>query len=74
LNIDGSPHQQLARAGGLDESTVLGGIFRRDASGGMTFDESSGHYGERWTAATRRQFEDFLNSFGFGFERNNWPG
>ena len=72
LNIPGSPHQQLARAGGLDESKVLGGIFRRDANGNMTFDESSGHYGERWTDGTRQQFAEFLNSFGFNSTHEKW--
>ncbi|MBY8853424.1 hypothetical protein K7G98_36410, partial [Saccharothrix sp. MB29] len=27
LDLEGNPHQQLARSGGLDESSVLGGAF-----------------------------------------------
>ncbi|WP_405096834.1 polymorphic toxin-type HINT domain-containing protein [Micromonospora sp. NBC_01412] len=74
LGIKGSPHEQLARAGGLDEGTVLGDIFRRNANGRIDFDESSGHYGERWTSETRQQFKGFLDSFNIDHAYTPWPG
>jgi hypothetical protein len=60
LGIMGSPHQQLARSVGANESTVLGGEFARGGSGTIITNEYSGHYGARWTLALRQQFVDFL--------------
>jgi hypothetical protein len=74
LGISGSPHERLARAGSIDESTVLGGIFRRDVNGRIGFDEQSGHYGGRWTNETRQQFDDFLSGHGIDAEYTPWGG
>jgi RHS repeat-associated protein len=74
LGFKGSPHQQLARAGGLDESRVLGGMFRRDGNGKVGFDEASGHYGERWTNGARQQFNDFLGNHGIDAAYTPWGG
>ncbi|MER7818563.1 polymorphic toxin-type HINT domain-containing protein, partial [Streptomyces sp. NPDC096153] len=71
MNLQGSPHEQLARALGADEKTVLGGtIYRND--GRLVFTESSGHYGHRWTDATRRQFQEFLDKYGVEFDYSPW--
>ncbi|MFJ9775512.1 polymorphic toxin type 43 domain-containing protein [Kitasatospora sp. NPDC101157] len=38
---------------GADKNTVLGGTVYRD-NGRLVFAENSGHYGHRWTDATRQ--------------------
>jgi hypothetical protein len=72
LDFNGSPHQKLARAGGFDESKVLGGMVRSRA-GKVYFDESSGHYGDRWTPELRAQFERFMDRLGIpGVKEDSW--
>jgi hypothetical protein len=68
----GSPHQRLARSGGMDERTVLGGMFSRGLDGTASFNEHSGHYGERWTRETQKQFDRFLGRHGIGFNYTKW--
>ena len=51
-----SPHQQLARLSGADQSVVVGGTFSRTPDGGIRTTEMSGHYGYRWNNQTRKQF------------------
>ncbi|MEV1120250.1 polymorphic toxin type 43 domain-containing protein [Actinosynnema sp. NPDC049800] len=74
LGLQGSPHQQLARAGGIDESTVLGGMFSRDSTGLASFNEHSGHYGDRWTPALVGQFQDFLDRHRIASAYTPWSG
>jgi hypothetical protein len=69
---DGSPHQQLARSIGADESTVLGGMFRRGANGEIYTSEDSGHYGYRWTPELRGQFENTMNDYGITINHQSW--
>lgn len=59
--LTGSPHQQLARSIGADESSVVGGMFRRGPTGQVYTDQSSGHYHKNWTEAIRKQFTTYLN-------------
>ncbi|GGK85879.1 hypothetical protein GCM10010094_53890 [Streptomyces flaveus] len=71
LGLEGSPHEQLARSIDADEKTVLGGTVFRD-NGRLVFTENSGHYGHRWTDATREKFEDFLKDYGVDFDYRPW--
>ncbi|MFJ9847315.1 polymorphic toxin-type HINT domain-containing protein [Kitasatospora sp. NPDC101155] len=66
-----SPHEQLADAMGADKNTVLGGTIYRD-NGRLVFTENSGHYGHRWTDATRQQFQEFLNGYGIQYDYRPW--
>ncbi|WP_258574746.1 polymorphic toxin-type HINT domain-containing protein [Streptomyces shenzhenensis] len=66
-----SPHEQLADSIGADKNTVLGGTIFRD-DGRLVFTENSGHYGHRWTDATRQQFQEFLNSYGIQYDYRPW--
>ncbi|WP_052681815.1 polymorphic toxin-type HINT domain-containing protein [Saccharothrix sp. ST-888] len=66
-----SPHEQLAESMGADKSTVLGGTVFRD-NGRLVFTENSGHYGHRWTDATRQQFQEFLNGHGIEYDYRPW--
>ncbi|MCZ4099793.1 polymorphic toxin type 43 domain-containing protein [Streptomyces sp. H39-C1] len=66
-----SPHEQLAESMGADKNTVLGGTIFRD-NGRLVFTENSGHYGHRWTDATRQQFQEFLNGHGIQYDYRPW--
>ncbi|SDF80877.1 toxin 43 [Lentzea fradiae] len=66
-----SPHEQLAEAMGADKTTVLGGTLFRE-KGRLVFTENSGHYGHRWTNATRQQFQEFLNGYGILYDYRPW--
>ncbi|GAA3644072.1 polymorphic toxin-type HINT domain-containing protein [Lentzea roselyniae] len=68
----GSPHQRLARSGGMDERVVLGGMFSRGPDGTASFNEHSGHYGERWTRETQKQFDRFLARHNIEFDYTKW--
>jgi YD repeat-containing protein len=61
---NGSPHETLARSVSADPSRVVGGMFRRDADGGILTNEFSGHYHQNWTPEVRQQFVDFMRSKG----------
>ena len=74
LNINGSPHQQLARSVDADESTVLGGTMQRQRDGSFGFTENSGHYGERWTPELTAQFTQFLSDNGIRASYTPWGG
>ncbi|GGT66776.1 polymorphic toxin-type HINT domain-containing protein [Streptomyces purpureus] len=66
-----SPHEQLAEKAGMDRGTVLGGTLFRD-NGRLVFTENSGHYGHRWTDATRQQFQKFMSDQGIDFDYRPW--
>ncbi|KAA9163969.1 type IV secretion protein Rhs [Amycolatopsis acidicola] len=72
LDIDGSPHQRLARSIGADETRVLGGMFSRGSDGRVNTNEYSGHYGDRWTPDLRRQFTDFMGRYGIDIAHEAW--
>jgi hypothetical protein len=75
LKLVGSPHQQLSRAIGANESTVLGGTMQHMPDGTFGFTENSGHYGERWTPELRNQFEQFLADNGIQqYQYTPWGG
>ncbi|WP_240436707.1 polymorphic toxin type 43 domain-containing protein [Streptomyces sporangiiformans] len=48
-----------------------GGTIFRD-NGRLVFTENSGHYGHRWTDATREKFQDFLKGYGVDFDYRPW--
>ncbi|MEU6935658.1 polymorphic toxin-type HINT domain-containing protein [Streptomyces rubiginosohelvolus] len=66
-----SPHEQLAVKADMDRGTVLGGTLFRD-NGRLVFTENSGHYGHRWTDATRQQFQKFMSDQGIDFDYRPW--
>ena len=62
-DIDGSPHQKLARAIGVEDfERVVGGTWTRGESGEVITTELSGHYGGNWARdpGVREQFVEFL--------------
>jgi filamentous hemagglutinin len=59
---DGSPHEQLARSIGADESKVVGGTMQRGPNGEFFTNENSGHYGQNWTPEIRVEFQKWLSS------------
>lgn len=60
--LDGSRHQQLAIAMGLDMSAVIvGGTMSRGINGEFLCSENSGHLGALWTPSIRAQFELWLS-------------
>ena len=60
----GSPHEQLARAIGADQSIVVGGTIKRDASGRLVTNEHSGHYWQNWNPRVRDEFDRFMRDQG----------
>lgn len=59
--FEGSPHQQLARSIGADESSVVGGTFSRKPDGSILTTENSGHYGQNWTPEILEKFQTWLS-------------
>ena len=71
--FDGSPHQQLARSIGADESKVVGGTFSRKSDGSIVTTENSGHYGQNWTPEIWSKFETWLsNRLGVPVNHQPW--
>ncbi|MDR1113006.1 MAG: hypothetical protein LBL18_04520, partial [Bacteroidales bacterium] len=68
----GSSHEQLARSIGADETSVVGGTFRRAPNGEIFTTENSGHYGTNWTDSIRQQFEQVMNAYGLPVNHTNW--
>jgi hypothetical protein len=64
FNLTGSPHEQLARSIGADESVVLGGIFQRKSDGSIITTEASGHFWQNWTPEMRKKFVKEMNRMG----------
>jgi RHS repeat-associated protein len=60
LNLGGSPHQQLVKAGGMESNNVVGGMFKRGQNGEILTNEYSGHYHQNWTPELRKKFQSFL--------------
>lgn len=67
----GSPHQQLARSIGADESAVVGGMFRRGSNGETLTNEASGHFWKNWTPQIRQQFQKAMDGYGLGVKHHN---
>lgn len=59
-DLGGSPHQQLVKSIGAKGDNVVGGMFKVDGKGVIQTNEFSGHYGENWTPAIRKDFEKFM--------------
>ena len=57
-------HFELVQKAGIeaDSSTVGGMISRQD--GKLVTNENSGHYGQNWTDAIRKQFVEFMKKHG----------
>lgn len=71
--FDGSPHQQLARSIGADESKVVGGTFSRIADVSIVTTENSRHYGQNWIPETTKRFETWLsNRLGTPVNHQSW--
>ena len=66
----GSPHQQLARSIGADESSVVGGMFFRGINGQILTNESSGHFWQNWTPRVRQQFQDKMKDYNLSIKHN----
>jgi hypothetical protein len=66
-----SPHQRLAGFIDADNSSVVGGMFKRGNSGQILTNEHSGHYWQNWTPAVRQQFADFMESMGVNIIHNS---
>ncbi|MFF7246806.1 DUF6531 domain-containing protein [Embleya sp. NPDC008237] len=72
LNMNGSPHQQLAATIDGNPRKVVGGTLSRDKDGKFIMTENSGHYGENWTPAIAQQFDKFLKDHGIPAEHIAW--
>ncbi|XZF15207.1 polymorphic toxin type 43 domain-containing protein [Chitinophagaceae bacterium MMS25-I14] len=59
----GSPHQRLVQAIGSKESSQIVGGTVSYKNGLLHFTENSGHFGENWTPAIRKQFSEFIKSY-----------
>lgn len=64
--FSGSPHEQLARSIGADETTVVGGMFRRGANGEILTNEASGHFWRNWTPQVKEQFQNAMKRYNLG--------
>jgi hypothetical protein len=64
--LNGSPHEQLARSIGANDSDVLGGmIFGKE--GKIYLSDFSGHYWQNWTPTKAAQLKSILEGrLGFG--------
>ncbi|MBD0376455.1 MAG: hypothetical protein ICV51_12585 [Flavisolibacter sp.] len=62
INLGGSPHQQLVKAGGLESDNIVGGMFKRGQNGELITNEFSGHFHQNWTPEIRKQFVKFMES------------
>jgi len=57
-----SGHQQLVKAGNLNNSTTVGGMFKTGENGQIITNEYSGHYYTNWTDEIRKQFKEFIQT------------
>ncbi|PPU83914.1 filamentous hemagglutinin [Xanthomonas sacchari] len=65
VDLQGSPHEQLAKTIGASPDDVVGGIFRRDAvTGEILTNESSGHFHQNWNNEVRKTFIKDMNNHG----------
>lgn len=58
-------HSPLAASINADTNSVVGGIFRRSATGEMITNEFSGHFWQNWTPEVRQQFKQMMQSWNF---------
>jgi filamentous hemagglutinin len=65
VNLQGSPHEQLAKTIGPSVDDVVGGIFRRNTvTGEILTNESSGHFHQNWNDEVRKVFIKDMDNYG----------